>query len=102
LRLAVALSAPSHAALRHKLRVDVRVVTARRADALTVKATSFALPDGSTAAWVIRDGRAVKTPIRLGITAFDAVEVLDGLSPGDEVLLRDMSEYANLREVRIR
>ena len=102
LRLGVSLAESSSPALRHNLRVEVRLITARHSDAVIVKAAPYTLTDGSTAAWVVRGDRAVKTAVRLGIRGANDVEVLEGLAVGDVVLLRDMSDFGNLREVRIR
>jgi hypothetical protein len=39
--------------------------------------------------------------VRLGLAGRDHVEVLDGLRPGQEVILSDMSQYLHLEEVAI-
>jgi multidrug efflux pump subunit AcrA (membrane-fusion protein) len=50
-----------------------------------------------------RDGRsAVRVPVRLGRASFNAVEVLGGLTPGEEVILSDMSRFVRVDRVRIR
>jgi multidrug efflux pump subunit AcrA (membrane-fusion protein) len=50
-----------------------------------------------------RDGHsAVKVPVRLGRASFNAVEVLGGLSPGEEVVLSDMTRWEHVDRVRIR
>ena len=54
------------------------------------------------AVYVIHGDRARRTRVRLGLSGFDACEVLDGLAEGDEVVLSDMTDYAHLSEIRIR
>jgi multidrug efflux pump subunit AcrA (membrane-fusion protein) len=50
-----------------------------------------------------RDGHsATRVPVRLGRASFNAVEVLGGLVPGDEVILSDMSRWEHVDRVRIR
>jgi HlyD family secretion protein len=44
--------------------------------------------------FVIRGGEAVRTPVKLGKASVDRVVVLDGLVPGDRVIVSDMSDHA--------
>ncbi|HWC76374.1 MAG TPA: efflux RND transporter periplasmic adaptor subunit [Blastocatellia bacterium] len=44
---------------------------------------------------------AVRTPVRLGKTSVNTVEVLDGLKEGDVVILSDMSAYDTANRVRL-
>jgi HlyD family secretion protein len=88
--------------LRHNLRTDVFVVTDRAADVLRVRRGSFLTPEGSHAAFVLRGGRAIRTPVRLGITNIDYYQILEGLNEGEEVIISDMSDYMHLREVKIK
>jgi len=50
----------------------------------------------------VRGHEAVRRNVRLGITNFERTEILEGLEQGDEVILSDMSDYANRKEIRIR
>ncbi|HLJ25919.1 MAG TPA: hypothetical protein VKY85_04360 [Candidatus Angelobacter sp.] len=45
---------------------------------------------------------AVRVNVRLGRSSVDAVEVLDGLSVGDKVILSDMSNWENVDRIHIR
>ena len=83
LRFQVALDEPDAAWLRSNLRVDVQVVTDRKAR-------------------VLRGDRAYRTPVRLGVSNFDYFEVVDGLSAGDEIIASDMRDYESAPEIRIR
>lgn len=49
-------------------------------------------------AFVIRDGRAVFTPIKVGIAGEKFFEVLEGLSEGDEVITGPFSSVRTLRD----
>jgi HlyD family secretion protein len=100
--LQVALAERSDARLRANLRVDVFIVTDRKPRAVRVKRGPFATGEGTQPVFVVRGGRAVRTPVEFGLTGFDQFEARRGLSPGDEVIISDMSDYARLREVRIR
>lgn len=50
-------------------------------------------PDGKT---------AVRVPVKIGRMSVSTVEILDGLKPGDEVILSDMSKYDGFDAVRLR
>jgi HlyD family secretion protein len=99
-RFDAALDQPSHPKLRNNLRVDVLVVTGRRPDALRLPRASF--PAGAAAqVFVVEGDRARRRAVRFGLTGYDYVEVVDGLTGGDEVILSDMSPYLHLDEVEI-
>ncbi|HXK08795.1 MAG TPA: HlyD family efflux transporter periplasmic adaptor subunit [Vicinamibacteria bacterium] len=100
--LNVALDERSSPLLRANLRVDVFVVTDRRASALRVRRGPFATAAGRQDVFVVRGPKAVRTGVRLGLASFEYVEVVEGLLPGDEVIVSDMREYAHLAEVRLR
>ncbi len=101
-RLDVALGKPDHALLRPNLRVDVHVITERREGTLTVRRGSIIVIDGGHALFRVRGNEGVRRNIKLGITNFESTEILEGLEEGDEVILSDMSDYANRKEIRIR
>jgi HlyD family secretion protein len=101
LRFTVALSQPSHAALRPNLRTDVLVITERKARALRIKRGPFA-DNAAVQAFVIRGDRAVRVPIQVGLTGVDDVEIVSGVSEGDEVIISDMKDYLHLAEVWIK
>ncbi len=101
-RLDVALDQPDHDALRPNLRVDVHVITERRDGALTVRRGSVLALGGNRALFRVRGNEATRRTVRMGITNFESSEILEGLDEGDEVILSDMSDYANRKEIKIR
>ncbi len=102
LTLQVGLEERSSKLLRSNLRVDVFLITDRRARALRVKKGPSLNGEGQQDVFVIRGDIAVRTPVRIGLSSFDHCEVLDGLLEGDEVILSDMSEYMHMKEVRVK
>lgn len=100
--LHVALATPSSPLLRSNMRVDVFIVTERKVRAVRIRRGPFATSAGVQTVFVIRGDRAARTPVQLGLASFDQYEVISGLLPGDEAIISDMSDYARLREVRIR
>jgi HlyD family secretion protein len=92
-RFALVEAAPAH--LREDMTLSVEVETARRDSALVLPLAALrdgvASVTGATTAngrvLVRAEGRAQARDVRLGLRTLDAVEVLEGLAAGDEVLL---------------
>lgn len=101
-RLEVALQQPDHPLLRPNLRVDVHIISERREGTLTVRRGSIIATDGGHALFRVRGNAAERRSVKLGITNFERTEILEGLDEGDEVILSDMSDYANRKEIHIR
>lgn len=97
----VTLDQPSHARLRNNLRVDVSVVTGRRADTLTVRRGALGRTSSSYA-FVVRGDDAVRVPVRFGLASDQTIEIAEGLREGEEVVISDMSEYADVANVRLK
>ena len=47
------------------------------------------------------DGEAIRTNVKLGRTSVDKVEIVEGLQPGDQVILSDMSAQDSYDRIRI-
>ena len=98
----IALEQKSHTGLHTNLRVDVDVFTERKSHALRIK-KGPAIPGANTSElFVIRGSKAFKTPVHLGMVGLSDYEVMDGLVEGDEVVVSDMTEYANLKEIPVK
>jgi HlyD family secretion protein len=98
----VALDENDHAVLRPNLRVDVHAVTEQRTDTLRVKRGPILNVSGHDCFFVIRDDKAIRTPIAIGLSNFEEYEITEGLSEGDEVIISDMSDYFKAKEVQLR
>ena len=55
---------------------------------------------GTYEIWVVDGSRAVKRKVKLGESGFDYIEVADGLSPGEKIIMSDMERYTNKTELR--
>lgn len=75
------------AGLGHGYRVYVRIVTQRRDDVVIVPTTSLFAHDGGDALYVLRNGRAVLTPVRRGLTNGLQAEVEGERLEGEQVVL---------------
>jgi membrane fusion protein (multidrug efflux system) len=77
--------------------VDVRLATAQRPEAIVVPEEAVLALQGVTVVWVIKDGKATRRPVTLGVRSPGFVEVLDGVEADDQVVvggIEKMSEGA--------
>jgi multidrug efflux pump subunit AcrA (membrane-fusion protein) len=72
---------PGMSAVAH---LEVRSATG----AVVVPAAAVFSVDGRDVVWVIRDGRAQRVPVTLGVSGADLVQVVDGVGEGDRVVVR--------------
>jgi multidrug efflux pump subunit AcrA (membrane-fusion protein) len=56
--------------------------------AVVVPAAAVFTVDGHDTVWVVRNGKAVRTPVTVGVSGQDVVQVTDGVSTGDRVVVR--------------
>ncbi|MCC7390623.1 MAG: efflux RND transporter periplasmic adaptor subunit [Phycisphaerales bacterium] len=81
-------------------RADVYILVDRR-DGVTVLPAALALVrEGKAGVWVDDDGAARWREITVGLRGRDAVEVVDGLAPGDTVLTASGGRSGSLRQGR--
>jgi len=75
--------------LREDMTLSVEVETAKRERALVLPLGALRSQTSTTNATVlvVNDSRAQAKPVRLGLRTLEAAEVLEGLAPGDIVLL---------------
>ncbi|MGY6250718.1 efflux RND transporter periplasmic adaptor subunit [Bosea thiooxidans] len=73
--------------LRQDMTVSVDIETAKRTETLVVP-TRDVHDGGTVSPWVLglRDGRAVKRPVKLGLRGQGSVEIVDGLDAGDAMV----------------
>ena len=88
--------------LRNALRLDVLVVTDARANTVRVPKGPFAQGGTTENVFVVQGDHAVRRPVRIGLTGYDFYEVLDGLAPGEVVILSDMKDYQHLERVNLK
>jgi HlyD family secretion protein len=98
----VQLDDKAHKLLRPKMKVEVYPVT----DAHT-KVVRVANGAGFTGApvqdiFVLRsNGKAERRTVKVGLSNFDHVEIMEGIRAGERLIVSDMSKYKNAKEVEI-
>ena len=61
----------------------------------------FVEAEGGRFAYIVRDGVAIRTPIKMGATSVSAVEIVDGLKLGDQVGVAGTDAFENAARVSI-
>ncbi len=56
--------------------------------AVVVPAAAVFTVDGHDAVWVVRDGKAVRVPVTVGVAGQDLVQVTSGVDSGDRIVVR--------------
>lgn len=87
--------------LRQNQRVSARILFEEKADVLMVARGPFLESLGGRHAYVVRDGIAERTAIRVGATSVTAIEVLEGLSPGDRIVIAGTDTFEDAERVAI-
>ncbi|MES2402737.1 MAG: efflux RND transporter periplasmic adaptor subunit [Pseudomonadota bacterium] len=87
--------------LRQNQRLSVRIVLDKRDNVLTVARGSFVDESGGRYAYVVRDDIAYKTPVTLGPSSIDKVEILQGLKEGEKIVISGTSNFNGAAKVAI-
>jgi len=89
------------AGLRQSQRVSARILIEERPDVVLVARGPFLDAHGGRYAYVVEDGIATRRPIRTGATSVSAVEIVEGLSPGQRVVIAGSEGFEDAATVRI-
>ena len=57
---------------------------------------------GDYVLWVVNDGYAEKRNVVLGESSYGEVEVIDGISPGEVVVVSNMSRYRDKKRLKVK
>jgi RND family efflux transporter MFP subunit len=100
----VALEGPLPRGARPDLSVDGTIELERLPDVVYVGRPAFGSEQGTITLFRLRPGNdeALRVKVRLGKSSVNAVEILEGLKPGDRVVLSDMSAWDAFDRVRLK
>jgi HlyD family secretion protein len=100
----VALEGELPRGARPDLSVDGTIEVDRLVDVLYVGRPAYAQPESRAGIWKVVEGgnAAVRIPVRFGRASVNTVEVLEGLAPGDEIILSDLPRAGDAERVRLR
>jgi HlyD family secretion protein len=87
------------AGLRQSQRLSVRIFIDRRDKVLMVDRGSFVDQEGGGFAYVVQGNIAQRTPVRLGAASIAKVEILEGLSVGDQIVISGTDAFNGAQRV---
>jgi HlyD family secretion protein len=102
IKLLVTLAAPHDPQLRNKMRVDVDIVTANKADTLLVDAGDAFNGRGPQTAFVVDGGVARKRTIEIGAGDGQAVEIVNGARLGERLIVSSLERFKDADSVRLK
>jgi HlyD family secretion protein len=84
--------------------VDGTIELERLSDVVYVGRPAFGSEQGTITLFRLQPGNdeALRVKVRLGKSSVNAVEILEGLKPGDKVVLSDMSAWDAFDRVRLK
>jgi HlyD family secretion protein len=93
---------PAPTTLGHGYRVEARIVTSETADTLQIPVGALLRDQGRWAVFVVENGKANLRAIELGRRNEEAAEVLEGLTPGQHVIISPGDKITSGASVRER
>jgi HlyD family secretion protein len=87
--------------LRQSQRVSARLLIDEKPNVLMVQRGPFVESEGGRFAYLLQDGIAVRTPIRMGATSVSAVEIISGLKQGDKIVISGTETFENAARVSV-
>jgi HlyD family secretion protein len=88
---------------RPDLSVDGTIEIERLSQAVFTGRPAYGQPNTTISLFKVIDGGryAVRVPVELGRTSVNAVEIVQGLAPGDEIILSDTSAWDDYDRIRL-
>jgi HlyD family secretion protein len=87
------------AGLRQSQRLSVRIFIDKRENVLMVDRGSFVDQEGGGFAYLVHGNVAERHPVQLGAASVSKVEILDGLSAGDQIVISGTDAFNNAQRV---
>ncbi len=93
----------SASVLRPGVKADVKISNGLRADVVRVPNLSFYSGPGSYQLYVRRPGAGEieRRNVQLGAAGYDFVEVISGLTPGEQIVVSDTKRFDNAQNVKL-
>jgi HlyD family secretion protein len=98
----VTIEGPLPAGARPDLSVDGTIRLELLENVLYVGRPAFGQENSTVGLFKVgADGEAVRVNVKLGRSSVSTIEIVDGLQPGDQVILSDMSNYDEYQRIRL-
>lgn len=89
------------AGLRQNQRLTTRILMDEHPDVLMVERGPFIDSGAGRVAYVVRDGVAERTPIVVGATSLNAVEIVSGVKEGDRIVISGTDQFNGAQRVAL-
>ncbi len=89
------------AGLRQSQRLSARVLIDERPDVLKVQRGPFVDTGSGRFAYVVNDGVAVRRPVELGVGSLTEIEILNGLTEGERIVISGTDIFEDAERVLI-
>lgn len=93
--------AESFTGLRQNQRVNVRIIIEQHENILKVRNGAFVESGGGRVAYVIQNNIAQRRPITVGARSIAEVEVSDGLSEGEQIIISSLDRFNGVERLLI-
>lgn len=88
--------------LRPNLKAEVFLVTSSKSDVLRVTNGPAFKGAATQDIFVLNNGKAERRTVKIGMSNFDHVEIMDNVKPGDVIITSDMSAFKNAKAITIK
>jgi HlyD family secretion protein len=89
------------AGLRQNQRLTARILIEEKANVMKVERGPFLETGGGNVAYFVADGVAERRTIQTGAISLDAVEIVSGAKPGDQIVVAGADAFGDAQRVRI-
>lgn len=87
--------------LRQSQRMSARVLLDTRKDVVKVERGPFVEQSGGRYAWVVNGSTATRRPVQFGVSSLGEVEIIQGLQPGEKVVVSGTDLFGDAERVSI-
>jgi HlyD family secretion protein len=99
----VSMDGPMPMGSRPDLSVDGTIQLEKLDNIINVGRPAFGQENSTVSIFkVLPSGEAISTPVKLGRASVNTIEIVEGLQPGDQVILSDMSQYDSFNRVQLK
>lgn len=102
IKFIVMLTHPDENKLRSGLQVDVFVEHGFKEHVRRIPNAAYYIGPGKYDIWVIRGNSAEKRPVVLGESSYRYVEVVSGLNKEERIIISNMEQYKNRKQLKIK
>jgi HlyD family secretion protein len=102
MKFVVSLDRKDNPILRSNQKVDISIITSHKKNAVLLPRQRLVIKGTNPYLFILKDGEALRHTVKLGDGNFDYIEVLEGISAGDEVIISDMEDRMHLQKIRVK